>query len=593
MRFGTLSKLLALLAVVFALPLLFAQETTAGIQGTVKDASGAVVGNAHVIVRGSALAGDKSLDSESTGYYRFANLPPGVYTVEVSAKGFKTVKREGLALEVGHLPTVDITLQIGTAAEVVEVTGQAPVIDVTTNTNQTNITSDVINDVPHGYSFQSVIQFAPMARNEPLAGGSGGMGGSAPGSTANGSSVGYSIGGAADSESAYLVEGQDTENISMGFSNANVPFDFIQEVQVKTSGVEAEHGGALGGVINVVMKKGSNAFHGSIFGTYESNAMDGYPIATLRYDPLGAGTQGLDNDSQTYQPKQDHFRYVQPGFDIGGPILKDRLWFFLGLAPLYQDTARNVNFGAGICATASPANPSALCPNYSLGNQYFTQDSQQYFGTARLDFTLTSKIRLFASWLYQYGRETGANLPNQDPVNSESAYLLNTSILGTTLQGFSHGLGFVAPNSNYNFGADITLTPKVVSTTRLGYFFNNYHDFGWPTAGADVNWGNSGLNNTDNSLIPQPLPLSLQQGQGAFTTPYTGTFTLFNASKHTQFDENVAFFKSGWAGTHNLKVGYQYNRMSNVIDQNGNVPNVELAERWRGPIPRSQHVAGR
>ncbi len=574
MRFGTISKLLALLAVVFALPLLFAQETTAGIQGTVKDSSGAVVGNAHVIVRGPALAGDKSLDSESTGYYRFANLPPGVYTVEVSAKGFKTVKREGLALEVGHLPTVDITLQIGTAAEVVEVTGQAPVIDVTTNTNQTNITSDVINDVPHGYSFQSVIQFAPMARNEPLAGGSGGMGGSAPGSTANGSSVGYSIGGAADSESAYLVEGQDTENISMGFSNANVPFDFIQEVQVKTSGVEAEHGGALGGVINVVMKKGSNAFHGSIFGTYESNAMDGYPIATLRYDPLGAGSQGLDNDSQTYQPKQDHFRYVQPGFDIGGPIIKDRLWFFLGLAPLYQDTARNVNFGAGICATYSPANPSALCPNYSLGNQYFTQDSQQYFGTARLDFTLTSKIRLFASWLYQYGRETGANLPNQDPVNSESAYLLNTSILGTTLQGFSHGLGFVAPNSNYNFGADITLTPKVVSTTRLGYFFNNYHDFGWPTAGADVNWGNSGLNNTDN--LGGNLPLALQQGQGAFTTPYTGTFTLFNASKHYQFDENIAFFKSGWAGTHNLKIGYQYNRMSNVIDQNGNVPNVEL-----------------
>ncbi len=574
MRFGTISKLLALLAVVFALPLLFAQETTAGIQGTVKDASGAVVGNAHVIVRGPALAGDKSLDSESTGYYRFANLPPGVYTVEVSAKGFKTVKREGLNLEVGHLPTVDITLQIGTAAEVVEVTGQAPVIDVTTNTNQTNITSDVINDVPHGYSFQSVIQFAPMARNEPLAGGTGGMGGSAPGSTSNGSPVGYSIGGAADSESAYLVEGQDTENISMGFSNANVPFDFIQEVQVKTSGVEAEHGGALGGVINVVMKKGSNAFHGSIFGTYESNAMDGSPIASLRYDPLGLGSQGLDNDSQTYQPKQDHFRYVQPGFDIGGPIIKDRLWFFLGLAPLYQDTARNVNFGAGICATVSPSSPSALCPNYSLGNQYFTQDSQQYFGTARLDFTLTSKIRLFASWLYQYGRETGANLPAADPINSESAYLINTSILGSTLQGYSHGLGFVAPNSNYNFGADITLTPKIVSTTRLGYFFNNYHDFGWPTSGVDLNWGTSGLG--VNDTLGNALPTALQQGEGAFTTPYTGTFTQFNASKHYQFDENVAFFKSGWAGTHNIKVGYQYNRMSNVIDQNGNVPNVAL-----------------
>src|SRR5499425_3962608 len=109
---------------------LFAQETTAGLQGTVKDASGAVVANAHVVVHGTTLAGDKSLDTEPTGYYRFANLPPGLYSIQVSAKGFKTVKREGLTLEVGHLPTVDITLEVGASAEVVEVTSSTPVIDV-------------------------------------------------------------------------------------------------------------------------------------------------------------------------------------------------------------------------------------------------------------------------------------------------------------------------------------------------------------------------------------------------------------------------------------------------------------------------------
>ena len=374
---------------------LFAQETTGGLQGTVRDASGAVVGHAHVVVTGTSLAGNKALDTDGSGYYRFANLPPGVYAVEVTAKGFKTVKREGLALEVGHLPTVDITVEVGAAGEVVEVTGQAPVIDVTTNTNQTNVTSDEIANDPHGYSFQSVIQYAPMARNEPLAGGGGGNGGMPPGSTASGSASGYSIGGAADSESTYLVEGQDTENISMGFSNANVPFEFIQEVQVKTSGVEAEHGGALGGVINVVMKKGSNAYHGSVFGSYESSGLDGSPIAALRYDPLGLTSQGLDNGSQTYQPKQDHFRFAQPGFDIGGPILKDRIWFFFGLAPFYQSTGRTVNFGAPICASVATElnllGPTSLCPNYGLGNQYFTQDSQQYFGTGRIDATLTSR----------------------------------------------------------------------------------------------------------------------------------------------------------------------------------------------------------
>jgi hypothetical protein len=116
----------------------------------------------------------------------------------------------------------------------------------------TNVSEQQLQNLPTGITFQSVIQFAPMARDEPLAGmqlnghGTGGSGGSMPGSSGNGQSFGYSIGGAADSESSYLVEGQDTENISGGYSKANVPMDFIQDVDIKTSGVEAEYGGALG-----------------------------------------------------------------------------------------------------------------------------------------------------------------------------------------------------------------------------------------------------------------------------------------------------------------------------------------------------------
>ena len=575
MRFRTSGWLLALFVMLSLTSLLFAQETTGGLQGTVKDASGAVVANARVVVSGTSLAGDKTLNTDSTGYYRFANLPPGTYTIEVAAKGFRTVKRAGLNLEVGRLPTIDITVEVGGGAEVVEVTGQAPLVDVTTNTNQTNVTADELANVPHGYSFQSVIQYAPMARNEPLAGGGGGTGGAPPGSTASGNAAGFSIGGAADSESTYLVEGQDTENISMGFSNANVPFEFIQEVQVKTSGVEAEHGGALGGVINVVMKKGSNAYHGSLFATYENDGMDGSPMAALRYDPFNTANTGFDNAQQVYQAKQDHFRTAQPGFTVGGPLVKDRLWFFLGFAPFYQSRGRSVNFGAPICSTLGGGTPTAVCPLFGHGNQYFTQDSQQYFGSGRLDATLTSKIRVFGSWLYQYGRETGANLPGADPVNSQASYLINTSILTPSLDGYAHGLGFAAPNSTYNTGADITINPKVVSTTRFGYFFNNYHDFGWPTSGVDVNWSTTGQGQNDN--LGNPLPATLGNGAGFYTTPYDGTYTLFNASKHYQFDEDIAFFKSGWWGTHNIKVGYQYNRMSNIIDQNGNVPNVALS----------------
>jgi len=561
MRITTSMRLFALL-VTMALLLsglfLFGQETTAGLQGTVKDASGAVVSNAHIVVRGTTLAGDKALDSDATGYYRFANLPPGVYSLEVTAKGFKTFKRDGLTLEVGHLPTVEISLEVGAAAEIVEVSGRAPVIDVTTNTSQTNVTEDVIANAPHGYSFQSVIQYAPMARNEPLAGAMGGTGGSLPGSSGNGNSVGFSIGGAADSESSYLVEGQDTENISGGYSKANVPFEFIQEVQVKTSGVEAEHGGALGGVVNVIMQKGGNAYHGAFFLSYEADPLDGSPNNTLRYNPFG-GTDPVSGDvaNQLYQSKKDHFKVLQTGFKVGGPIMKDRIWFFAGFDPQVNTRARTVNFAAFANA------------NQSLGNQYFTQDEQIYYGTARIDATLTQKIRLFGSWLNQYARETGASMPGADPIASQAAAGYANTAIFSPLTLYSHGIGWSAPNATYNVGADISLTPRIVATTRFGYFFENYHDFGWPTSNPNLVWNptTSGNDNAGN-----PLPASLNQPAGTSTTPYLSSFTKYNANKHYQFDEDVAFFKSGWGGTHNFKFGYQLNRLVNVISQNGNVP---------------------
>jgi hypothetical protein len=574
MRFARVLKpfvFLAAATMVLSAVALFAQETTGGLQGTVKDPSGAVVSHAHVVVRGTALAGDKSVDTESTGYYRFANLPPGVYSVQVSAKGFKITRREGLTIEVGHLPTVDLTLEVGAAAEVVEVSGAAPVIDVTTNTNQTNLTSDTLLDTPHGYSFQSVIQFAPMARAEPLSGAMGGNGGALPGSAGNGYSAGFMIGGAADSESSYLVEGQDTEDISGGASRAQVPFDFIQEVQVKTSGIEAAYGGALGGVINVVMKKGSNAYHGSFFGSYEADSLDGSPNGTLRYDPNPTRNSQNEADVQTYVPKKDHFRYVQPGFTVGGPIMKDRVWFFAGLEPFYSSTARTVDF-----------TPSTTPGNSALGKQLFTQDLQQYYGTARIDATLTQKIRVFASWLYQYERESGVNLPAPDSIASQN--YLNSGIgsesgINSPLTSYSHGLGFSQPNSTYNVGADISLTPKIVSTTRFGYFFNNYHDFGWPTSGVDLSFSAGPFNSTGALLLDNagnPYPTALQVSGGTTTAPHKTGFTEFNASKHDQFNEDVAFFKGGWWGTHNLKVGYQFNRLWNVINQHGNLPLVNV-----------------
>src|SRR5262249_2465039 len=198
-------------------------------------------------------------------------LPPDTYNISVTANGFTTAKRE-VALEVGRLPTVDFTLEVGKSETVIEVNAAPPQIDVTTNVTATDVSQDVIEVVPHGRSFQSVIQFAPAARNEPLLGNTSlygypgnGTGGSSPGSTANGGDHGFSVAGGSDSENSYLVEGQETANLIGGYSRTSVPFDFIEQVEIKNSGIQAEHGGALGGVVNVIMKKGSNAWHGSVF----------------------------------------------------------------------------------------------------------------------------------------------------------------------------------------------------------------------------------------------------------------------------------------------------------------------------------------
>jgi Carboxypeptidase regulatory-like domain len=544
----------------------WAQELYAGLEGHVKDPTGAVVPNAQVEVSSPALMGVKKAQTDASGYFRIPNLPSGEYVITVKAAGFSGFKQGGISLSVGRSPSIEVTLKVGSTSETVEVTGEAPVIDVTTTRTLTNITPEVINEVPHGRSYQSVIQFAPSARNEPLAGNNiqgNGTGGMSPGSGSNGQAYGYSVAGGSDSENSYLVEGQETANLIGGFSHTNVPFEFIQEVQIKSSGVEAEHGGSLGGVVNVLMKKGSNGWHGTAGMTYESDQFNGSPNARLRYDAndLGSLAGRLDPAAQSYQGKKDHYKNVQPSFTIGGPILKDRLWFFLGTAPYFQSQVRNVDW--------------AIPGQFNLGTQSFNADTQTYYTNGRLDAAPTQNLRLFASWLYNYQRRSGAVLPWADSVQGYP----NPSVAGSPITNFSHSIGYNTPSSTWNFGADYAITPMLTSTTRFGYFFENYHDFGYPTVGNVLDYQNTTYNpatgekSTDNTGAVMPDNLLLSAGLSA---PFDNFFTFHNAQKRYQFDENFGWAKSGWLGTHNFKFGYQMNHLVNDMSQPGNLPDVQL-----------------
>jgi hypothetical protein len=562
-----------------------AQETTGALQGTVKDSTGAVVPGAKVTVATATLVGTKSLTTDSKGYYHFSNLPPGDYTITVEMKGFTTLKRQNVGLEVGKSPSVDLTLAVGAEATVVEVSSENPAIDVTSVTTQTTVSSDVISYVPRGTSFQSVIQFAPSASNEPLMGSTGtnGTGAVSPGSGTNGNAYGYSIGGGADSENSYLVEGQETANLIGGYSHTSVPFDFIDQVQVKSSGIQAEYGGALGGVINVIMQKGSTKYHGSVFVSFQDSSMNAYPSPYSQYNQTSAptfqpgwkgyftGYQGFSDAAyQSYQPVKPRTSDVFPGFTLGGPLLPflsgytDKVFFFVAFNPELQRYGESVNYGP------------ASAGNAAVGVVPYSQNTNTYYTTARVDAQVTSKIRVFASWLYQLQKQHGEHLPGLDSVqgfNFTTGVGQYNPYVTSPVADFAHTLGYTAPNVTLNTGADITITPHIVATTRFGYYFENYHDFGYPTGGDVFVFQNNTVGAKD--AYGNPLPASLQQTADYSTGPLDN-LTAYNSNKAITLDQDVSWYKSTSFGTHNFKFGYQLNRDSNLISQVYNEPYIQV-----------------
>lgn len=546
-----------------------AQETTAGLQGTVHDPQGLVVPNATVEISGPSLIGVKKVVTDSSGYYRFANLPPGAYTIIVTAANFRTLKQTGFQLDTGKLPTIDLKLEVGQIEQTVEVSGNAPVVDVTTSKVQTNVSSEVMDNVPKGRSFQSVINLAPGARYEPL-----------QSTTMMGRMVnGYQIDGASNSENSYLIEGQETSDLRSGQTRTNAPFEFIREVQVKSSGFEAEYGGALGGVVNVIQKRGGNTWHGSVFAYYQGDMFDANSNMSgngsgrlFRRDPNSpAPSDRFDVPVEYVQYKKDHYRIVEPGFEAGGYLLKDRLWLFASSVPRLENYTRNVNWNY------NPAPPAAAV----VGPVPFKQSYQTYYSMFRLDSRLSDKIRVFGSWQYGYMRANGAssvgsNLPTPDDVLGHA----NTSATNNPYN-YRDTIGYVAPNYIWNFGGDVTLTPRLIATTRAGFFHNDTQDRGLPVGinyrSLDSNYpyavspAPEGSTALDGSTIAAANVMS-----GNFQSLGNNTTLLFDRTDRRSFSQDVAWFKQG-LGTHNFKFGYAFNRLSNDVNSGYNTSQAYVA----------------
>jgi hypothetical protein len=517
-------------------PAAVAQETTAGIQGVVRDATGGTVAGATVEVTGPALIGTRRVQTDEGGNYRIAALPPGSYTMTVSAKGFRTARQGNLDLAVGRMPNLDIKLEVGAVAETVEVSGEAPLVDTTQSKVGVAIQHETIDNLPKGRSFQSIIPFAPGARGEPL------QSGSASGTV----SGGFQIDGASDSENVYMVDGVNITNIQNGGVGKSFQMDFVQEVQVKTSSFEAEYGGALGGVINVVPQKGSNNWHGSLMTYLTTNGLNANNgDRGLRTNPGLPGvntTTRLDATPEYFNAKKDYNTIIEPGYTVGGPVWKNKLWLFSSYIPSINTTRRLTNFTG---ANPGPRNLTATTTTHNAYN--------------RLDYGITNSLRVYGAWNYGYFRSTGSlggqdsNIPGQ--INTGRTTDPNT---------FRSDAGSVNPLAIYSFGGDWTPTAKLVVSARYGYYFNNTEQRGTPV-GTRYAYSNTG-NATSEVLGGGTIPSNFQNLSGFSNIP-SNLATVFDSYKRKSFNADASYY-ANFAGTHTFKGGFFWQQQSDEVLRN-------------------------
>lgn len=289
-----------------------AQETTGTLIGRLQDSQGLALPGVTVTVTGPQ--GVKSAVSDADGSYRVPFLTPGVYDVRAELQGFKTVEQKGTTVSLGQTTTVNLQLEVGGLTEVVQVTGTTAIVDTTSTTTGAVISAEMLQTVPVGRRFTDALYLAPGVSNSGAAG------------TAN-----PSMSGSTGLDNLYVVDGVNITNtgygavgsysIVFGSLGTGTPFDFVQEVQVKTGGYEAEFGQSLGGIVNVVTKSGTNDLRGSVFGYFQPAELE----AAYKIYESPNGTVNTVGQGRT-----------DTGIEGGFPIIRNKLFFFGAVNPAWE-----------------------------------------------------------------------------------------------------------------------------------------------------------------------------------------------------------------------------------------------------------------
>ncbi len=288
-------------------PLLVFAQTTGTIEGTVTDQSGAPLPGVTVEITSPNLQGTRTAVTAADGRYRFPSVPPGAYSVTGSLSGFGKVQKKA-TVTLDATTTVLMSLALSTTAEVT-VTGEAPLVDTTSTTTGSNYSAAVISKLPVGRNYADVVFSQPGVQ--------------ADFGETQGRSMGISIYGSTSSENLFLIDGVNTTNVIKGIQGKDINNEFVQEVEVKTGGYQAEYGRNTGGVVNVITKSGGNEFHGGVFGYYNDTGMRSDIKDVTDTAPYSEQGDALASNAVLSKDVRQEY-----GFDLGGFAVRDVVWFF-------------------------------------------------------------------------------------------------------------------------------------------------------------------------------------------------------------------------------------------------------------------------
>ncbi|HWR36819.1 MAG TPA: carboxypeptidase regulatory-like domain-containing protein [Clostridia bacterium] len=490
--------LLVMLLCLITVPVL-AQQQTGELVIKATDPSGAVIADATITLTSTALIRPVEGTTDSTGTFRATALPSGTYKVNAAKTGFAKAVRDNVTVQLGRSFAIEMPLKVGASAETVEVSSSAVQIDTFKSESSDAVQGGTMLSVPGTRDFADYAKLTPSVNNETMA-------------------AGISVDGASGSENVFYVDGVDTSNMYTGQNNQSVRPEIVQELQLKSGGYEAEFGGAMGGVLSVVTKSGNNNFHGQFYYYNSGSGLTGAERNTLRLNLAN------EKESEYIKYPKDHSIRNEFGFNLGGPIWRDKAWFFVNLNPSFENTSREVRM-------TDVSGVQHL-------NKYERRDTTRS-GLAKIDFQPWQRVRLFASYTQDTSRYKG-ELPSR---------------AGTDAFEFNYALaGYKYPSYTFTGGATFTVTPKFLIDTRYGFNGSDVIQFVGP---SEPTW----LFRTSNDAIGVSASSSLYRPSGFYNQfPNDAAYkTTQNYQKKMNYVA-TASLNANFLGSHNFRGGYQFNR---------------------------------